>query len=253
MLITSFSQKGYHEYGKRFIETTLEHWKDERLRVYFEHGIPSSAPRDDRVEYIDLYTLQGFEAFELALRGSDPIFAGIMATPEGKQVYNFRYDAMRFFRKAFCIHHACTEDGTDPRVAWLDADSYAFADVPANFLYATLPENTFIAHLQREWLYTESGFVVFNTNHEECVPFMKLYMDTYLNGAFKLLGEWHDCYVLDLCIKQLNVTRVHLTKDEQAPHPFNDSVIGAHYDHMKGPDRKKQGKSHEHELKQRSA
>lgn len=249
MLITSFSQKGYHEYGKRFIETTLQHWKDETLRVYFEHGIPTSAPRDDRVQYVDLYQLQGFSTFEDALRGSDPIFAGIMAAPDGKQVYNFRFDAMRFYRKAFCIHHACTEIGADARVAWLDADSYAFEDIPQGFLRMLLPDNTYIAHLQREWLYTESGFVVFNTHHEDNAEFMKLYMNTYFNGAFKLLGEWHDCYVLDLCIKLLNVTRVNMTKDEQAPHPFNDSLIGKYYDHMKGPERKKQGKSHEHELK----
>jgi len=249
MLITSFSQKGYHDYGKRFIETTLKHWPDEKIRVYYEHGIPSSAPAHHRVEYVDLYTLPGFEAFEEALRGSDPLFAGIMLTPDGKQAYNFRYDAMRFYRKAFALHHATTAGGVDDRVAWLDADSYAFADVPQNFLKVVLPENTYIAHLQREWLYTESGFVVINPHHEEHEQFIKLYLDTYLNGAFKLLGEFHDCYVLDFIIKLLNVTRVNLTVDEKSNHPFNESLIGRYYDHMKGPERKKQGKSHEHELK----
>jgi hypothetical protein len=249
MLITSFSQEGYHKYGKRFIETTLKHWKDETLRVYYENGIPSSAPRDERLEYVNLYDHQQFRAFEDALAKSDPIFAGIMRTPDNEQAYNFRFDAMRFYRKAFCIYHATTAEDAPDRVAWLDADSYAFADVPSNFLRAVLPESCYIAHLQREWLYTESGFVVFNTHHPVNKQFMRMYIDTYFNGAFKLLGEWHDCYVLDFAIKVLNVERVNLTKDERSDHPFNDSVIGEYYDHLKGPVRKEQGKSHENELR----
>jgi hypothetical protein len=108
----------------------------------------------------------------------------------------------------------------------------------------------YIAHLQREWSYSETGFVAFNTTHDVHRSFIELFMAAYFNGAFKLLGEWHDCYVLDYTIKLLNVPRVNLNLNEKSNHPFNDSVLGKFMDHMKGPERKQQGKSHAHELKQ---
>jgi len=250
MIITSFSQKGYHDYGKRFIETFLEFWKDETLRVYYEHGIPTSAPRDERVEYVDLYQFQQFTAFESIIADSDPLFRGIMRAPDGRDMYNFRFDVMRFYRKAFCIYHATTDGDVPDRVAWVDADVYLHNNMPDNFLHSLLADNVYIAHLQREWSYTESGFLAFNTKHPIHQTFIELYMGTYFNGAFKLLGEWHDCYVLDYVIKLLNVPRVNMTTHEKSNHPFNDSILGRFMDHMKGPERKKQGKSHEHELKQ---
>jgi len=253
MIITSFSQKGYHDYGKRFIETFLEHWTDEKLRVYYERGIPTSAPRDERVEYVNLYDFPDFVEFENVVKESDPMFSGIIRMPDGKNAYNFRFDVNRFYRKVFCMFHACTEETADDRVAWVDADVYFHNTMPQNFLRTLVQDSTYIAHLQREWLYSETGFVAFNTKHSVNKTFMELFMATYFNGSFKLLGEWHDCYVLDYLIKLFNVSRVNLTTDEKSNHPFNDSVLGKFMDHMKGPQRKENGKSHEHELTQKTA
>jgi len=250
MIITSFSQKGYHDYGKRFIESFLEHWKDETLRVYFERGLPTSAPSDARVEYVDLYQFGDFTEFENVLTKSDPLFSGIMRAPNGEDVYNFRFDVQRFFRKAYCIYHALTQPDVAERVAWVDADVYLHNDMPEGFLKTLVPDNVYIAHLQREWSYTESGFLGFNPSHAINRTFMELYMSTYFNGAFRLLGEWHDCYVLDYIIKLLDAPRVNMTTNEKSNHPFNDSILGRFMDHMKGPERKQQGKSHAHELKQ---
>jgi len=250
MIITSFSQKGYHDYGKRFIETFLQHWKDEKLRVYFEHGIPSSAPQDERVEYVDLYKFAGFVAFEDVIRNSDPLFSGVMAAPDGKKVYNFRFDVHRFFRKVFCMHHATFAGEVDDRVAWIDADVYFHADVPNNFLQTLVQDNVYLGYLPREWLYPETGFVAFNPKHPIHNAFMEMYLATYFNGSFKLLGEWHDCYALEYLVKMLNPPRVSLTVEEKSDHPFNESILGKFMDHMKGPERKAQGKSHAHELKQ---
>lgn len=240
MIVTSFSQKGYHEYGKRFITTFLDHWADEELTVYFEKGVPSNKPEDDRITYKDLYQFGDFVKFEELMKASDPLYCGMHAGHKGEAVYNFRYDANRFFRKVFCISDICKK--STGKVAWVDADVHFVKDVPKDFLSMLLPRGEYIAHLGREWLYTEAGFMIFDTNHPANDLFMPLYYNAYFTGAFKYLGEFHDCYILDFLRKVLAVPTVNLTKNEVSDHPFQESVLGEYMVHLKGPDRKKAGK-----------
>jgi len=243
MIVTSFSQKGYHEYGKRFIETFLEHWRDEKLVVYFERGVPSTKPEDPRVEYINLYSFEDFVAFEQIIGASHPIFSGWMRHPQkDKPIYNFRFDVNRFYRKVYAITDAyINRKGNEQRIAWVDADVSFHKDVPTDFLSQLLPEDKAFAHLNREWLYTEAGFMVFNVGHPLMELFMLLYKSTYFNGAFRYLGEMHDCYVIDLVSRQLDIPRVSLTVNEKSDHPFQESVLGEYMVHLKGPVRKQQG------------
>lgn len=240
MIITSFSQKGFHEYGRRFIEGFIEHWKDEELTVYYEKGVPSSKPQDDRVTYIDLYENEDFAGYEMLLNNSDPLFRGIQLAPDGQQAYNFHYDAMRFYRKAYCMVHAC-RTGNIGRVAWVDADVIFQEDVPEKYLESLIPDDAFVAHLNREWMYTESGFIVFNTDHPANKIFMTLLYNSYMNGAFRYLGQFHDCYVIDQLIRLLAVPAVNLTKNEQSDHVFAESDMGKYMTHLKGPKRKEKG------------
>lgn len=240
MIVTSFSQKGYHDYGRDFITTFLKHWPDEELTVYFEKGIPSNKPESDRVTYKDLYQFDDFAALEQVLLKSDPLYTGKHRSPEGKPVYNFRYDANRFFRKVFCIYDTCNERACTGlgRVAWIDADVYFTKDVPSGFLETLLPDGNYVAHLGREWLYTEAGFIVFDTTHQANAVFMQLFYNAYFTGAFKYLGEFHDCYVFDFLRNVLMVPAINLTTNEMSDHPFQESVLGEYMVHMKGPERK---------------
>jgi len=246
MIITSFSQKGYHEYGKRFIEGFLKHWKDQTLTVYYEHGIPSAAPKDDRIIYKDLYSFDDFKQIEAVLNNSDPIYSGKHINPQNpqQQVYNFRYDANRFYRKVFAICDAChSQNGI---VAWVDADVVFKADIPPNFLQGIFavkegePE-FYMAVLERKWLYSENGFVGFNTNHPANNFFMPLWYNTYAEGAFKYLGEFHDCYSMDFIRTAMAIPYKNLNPNEQSNHPFQESILGEYMEHLKGPERKAQG------------
>jgi len=240
MIITSFSQKGYHEYGKRFITTFLEHWKDEKLTVYYENGIPSSRPQDKRIQYINLCQYDDFNSFEKTLLESDPMYQGMIASPpNGDKAYNFRYNAAKFFKKVFCIAHATRK--TKEKVTWVDADVEFVKELPEGFIDSILPDDMYLAHLAREWLYTEAGFMIFNCNHASHEYFMPLYLNMYFTGAFKYLGEFHDCYVLDCLTKLLQVPCVNINPNEKSNHPFQESVIGEYMHHYKGPERKKAG------------
>lgn len=260
MIVTSFHQEGYHQYGKKFIEGFLEKWPDEELTVYYEKGIPSSCPKDPRITYRDLYVYNDFKEFEKHLLASDPVFRGVVAHPQDTQktLYNFRFDANRFFRKVYAITEAydtAKAVGNDfPYLIWLDADILFDKDpLPVDFAQTILPEDYAIAHLNREWLYTEAGGMIFNMRHPIMELFMVLYRSTYLNGAFRYLGELHDCYVLDLIIRQLGMPTVNLTVQEKSDHPFEESIFGKYMTHLKGPERKKKGALLETDPQRKSA
>ena len=120
MIVTSFSQESYHKYGKRFIQSFLEYWPDEKLTVYYEKGIPRSRPQDKRVEYVNVKQFEDFNQFEALMLASDPLYQGRMRTPDNQPAYNFRYDANKFFFFFFCIAHAASK--SKEKIAWLDAD-----------------------------------------------------------------------------------------------------------------------------------
>ena len=249
MIVTSFSQEGYHKYGKRFIETFLKHWKDEDLIVFYERGIPSSAPQDPRVTYVGLFSYGDFVKFKQSIEQSDIIFRGMMRGQDDKQpVYNFRFDAGRFFCKVFSIYVAnkeyMTGDNEGGVLTWIDADSFTFKDVPENFVPKIVGKN-YLAYLGRVGLYSECGFMAFNTSNPINDPFMEAYLGMFTSGAFVYLGEYTDCYVFDTIRTLLAVSSIDLAKGVNSDHPFVFSILGKYMDHLKGPQRKELGKSPE--------
>lgn len=249
MIVTSFSQKGYHLYGKRFIESFLKYWKDENLIVYYENGIPSNCPKDDRIMYVNLYSYDEFVAFENLLKRSDPLFTGLMRGMgnEGKPVNtnNFRFNAYCFFRKVFAMTDAMNfEWAKEGPVAWIDADVIIYNDIPEGFISQTL-DGKYLAYLGRAGLFSETGYIAFDSNHPVHDGFIDLFRKTYLTGAFRFLGNWTDCYVFDFVREVLQVPEKNLAKGLSIEHPFVDSILGKYMDHLKGPERKDLGYSPE--------
>lgn len=244
MIVTSFSQKGFHQYGKDFIETFLQNWKDETLLVYYERGIPSDAPQDERVTYVNLYRFDDFVKFEQLILASHPVFRGICNHPKSDQpLYNFRFDVNRFFRKVYAITDAYFNHrhDDDDFIAWIDADVRFEKEIPADFLKSLIPDDKAIAHINREWLYTEAGFMLFRTDHALMEMFMVLYKAAYFNGSFRYLAEMHDCYVFDFITRLIEIPRHSLAKNEHSDHPFQECELGEYMTHLKGPDRKRTG------------
>jgi len=247
MIITSFGTEGYEKYGRRFIETFLEHWKDETLVVYYE-TLPEDRTQDERVEWRDLFSIPNTPAFYEKMMASPKIFQGVR-TPKGRQLYDYRFDAYRFCRKVFAtVDAALRPPEPEERMAWVDADVVFHSDVPDGFLKSILPDEAYTAYLGRESMYTETGFVAFNPSHPAHSPFMRLYGDMYVTGAFKFLGEWHDCYVYDMTRTVMGVPGVDLSGGLECEHPFINSVLGQYMDHLKGPTRKTQGHSNKADM-----
>ncbi len=271
MIITSFSEAGYEEYGKRFIEGFLEKWEDESLTVYVEGDATRGKIIRDFKEYgsgtlpsvrltvFDLLKDQEFVKFAELLEKSDPLYSGKMRDPHsGKELYNFRYDANKFFRKVFAVTAYDRESGAwcetpggmaenvadRAPFAWLDADIVFTRKVPKDFLNTCLAGHG-LAYLGRPTLYSETGFMVFDPSYANHDLFMTLYRNAYLNGAFRLLTEWHDCQVFDFVREMLAYDGRNMAKGCDPNHPFVYSMLGTYMDHLKGPERKAAGRSKE--------
>lgn len=247
MIVTSFSDVGFQQYGKLFIETFLENWpEEEKLVVYVEDSTPNL--KNDRVEFRLLFEVDGVKDFLDTVLNSHPVYRGLRA--EGK-AYDYRMDAFKFARKVFAITDAAT-DCAEP-MAWIDADVYTHSKVPEGFLKTVL-DGKYVAFLGRDFMYTEAGFVAFNPDFEAShLSFMSAYKSMYTTGAFRYLGEWHDCYVFDMIRELHGVSGNNLSEDLKLDNPFPETVLGKYMTHLKG-ERKDPSKNKDHPFnKQKTA
>jgi hypothetical protein len=254
-VITSFSKDGWHEYGRRMVETFESYWPAEiKLICYYEFE-PPVVSFPNRIEWRDLMAIPHVEEF--LSRTSTDQYKGFRADQDdsNKLVYQYRMDANKFSRKAFCwydawlkIYEAEKTDDQRRLLVWLDADTYTHNAIPSGFIEGLLPDGKGMAFLGREQIgmYPESGFVAWDCDAPGINTFFQLCWNMYAAGGFVFMREWHDCYAMEL-IKRLLATDAHnLSPEVDDMHPFVFSQLGQYMDHLKGPKRKTAGRTIEH-------
>lgn len=222
--ITSFSPKGYEVYGKKFLESAADYWPT-KIVAYVEEPMQD----DDQVSYKLLSEVYGLSAF-LEYCNSNPVFRGCVG-----QGYNYNFDAAKFANKAFAQFDAQKYTG---KVFWLDADLVFKKPVTTEFL-EDLFDNHTICALQRPGMYTESGFLGFDTDRGDFKTFLTEYINVYRKGKLFQLRGWHDCYALDYAIERSGVLVKNLSPDfpKNGINVMPHSVLGEYVIHNKG-DRK---------------
>lgn len=250
--VTSFSQAGYEKYGRRFLESFVQHTSIP-IKVYVE-GVEPDDFQHEQVEYRDLYEVDQMWDFLVKVKAHE-IMRGeqIVEDPKDRQkgvVYNYRYDAFKFARKIYAIwdaHEKATEGDT---MVWIDADVIVLEDFDEELIHQFRPvPEVEVAYLGRRHLHSECGFVVYyDLRSEKMLDFFDLMRREYSNGAFVHLHEWHDCYVFDharylVGMKCFNISQD--VPDEGLIHPWCYTILAKYFDHLKGP-RKDLGYSPEH-------
>jgi hypothetical protein len=227
LIVTTFSPKGYKQYGKRFIET-YKQFCDYPLIVYVEDDL-----KIEGVDVRSLYDIPGCSMFLDVIKDFKPN----MNVANG-----YRMNVDKFCRKVF----AMTDIGLTykGKFAFIGADTTFHKKVP-NGLLDTLIEDKYMAYLGRKKVHSETDFIAFNTEHSINQLFMKLFISTYTTGAFQSLKYYCDSDVFDHLRVLLNTPSNNLNVCGDERHPFVNSVLGEYADHMKGPLRKKSGKSFE--------
>jgi hypothetical protein len=106
-----------------------------------------------------------------------------------------------------------------------------------------------VSYLGRgEKYHSECGWVAYNLDKSECREFIRDFVNMYNTDTIFKEREWHDSYIFDVLRKQIQ-QRCHFhnlnpSREDKglAGHPFINSELGKHMDHVKG-DRKLQGHS----------
>ena len=224
MIVTCFHKKGYETYGKRMLESAIEHY-DGDIVAYsedFDDWCPDI--QHEKVSYRPLQDIYGYESF-MGYCGRSNIFSGI--TPFG---YDYNHDAVKFSKKVFAQFDAFTlEPG---KIIWLDADSVIQKPTQFDFFAGKA-----LFHLGREGFHTESGVVGFDTEHPDFDKFRELYVKVYQKGLIFTLPRWHDCAAIDWALEQSGIPVHNLSADWK---PSDDldvlptTLLGEYIKHYKG-------------------
>ncbi len=253
-VLTTFNEEGYQLYGKTMIQTFLQHWpKEVQLYVYAECCWPEE--RADNLHYVNLAEACP-KLIEFKRRHSrNPKAKGaanLGTNTKGKPLgIGFRWDAIRFAHKVYALVHGAQSIPVDV-LFWVDGDTRSFADIPMEFLDQLVPSQMYSCYLGRKGKYTECGFVGYNRNHPQHVPFMQAFQSLYDTDSLFNQQEWHDSFLYDILRKRFetqgmlnNNLSAHMEIKEG--HPFVNSSLGSYMDHLKG-DRKTTGKSKRSDL-----
>ena len=260
--VTTFNQKGLHDYAQRFINSFSEK-VDSRceLLVYAERCNPVIPKKDARIKIYDLER-NSLDLVEFKKKwknvphanGDISNFGKYAQRPDSKK--GFKWNAIRFSHKVYAIFDAVKRHPDIDILIWIDADTFVHSPVSYEWLDQFIPNNVFASYLGREPKWPECGWYSMNLKHpnanEFFTEFKRMYNDAD-NGIFTL-KEWHDSYVFWIVIKWLeqNFGVVNKNISSHLPggegHPLINSELGKYFDHLKG-DRKRFGQSFSNDIR----
>jgi hypothetical protein len=183
---------------------------------------------DSRVDLRDWHGIKGADTF---LQNISSV-SGANGVVDGK--YDFRYDCNKFCRKVFAQEGVFDEDEL---VFWFDSDCVIKKDIPEDLLRGILPDC--LAYMGRGKqgsyvAYTETGFVGFNTAHEDFKVFRSRYLPYFTSGRiFTQLRGWHDCIAFDHAregLKGNNLSPTGVGMDAV----IHKTVLAPYMEHNKG-------------------
>lgn len=250
-VVTSFSAKGWNDYGERFVKTFNHFWPIEvELHVVSEDPFE---PLEAEGRLVKIWSFEEdpqaklfYETYrdQKWCHGDAGAPRPDWLPPNWPQQrgYCFRHDAYKFSKKVFAL--ALVAERIQPQpLLWLDADVITFAQVPSALINKLLPPGFLISYLPRAHnYYSECGFVGYDLRSPEVRDFIKAFVGLYTSREIFKHKQWHDCWAFDLMRKETKINAYPLPHGSNH-HPFINSVLGSYMDHLKG-DRKKQGRSH---------
>lgn len=228
---SGFSESGYKEYGKRFLETFHKHWPQSVELVVFTEAdveMPRGACRS-------LWECRGVAQF-LARHRDNPERCGTKQHAKWKpkyigRPYNFRFDAVKFFKQALIPEHASFNLNDGDILVWLDADVVTFADVPDDAIEQIIGDRD-IAFLGRQGTHSEIGFWAVRLNYRTR-EFLAMFADVWRSDKVFDLEEWHSAFVFDWCRRHTSMIQHNMTPLGRG-HVFTDSPLRYWLDHCKG-------------------
>jgi hypothetical protein len=221
-IISTFSDNGYEEYGKHFVES---------CKKFVSRDI-------DICLYIDNINLQSENNITiLNLEESAPNLTKFKERNKEKTFKDWHHDAVRFSHKTYATFHSVNT--SLDYLIWLDSDTEIYDIITPEYLLNLLPKGNFVGYLGREKV-SETGFLIFDMKHPSATDFFDRYQWYYDTDSIYSLPEFHDAYVFDIVrkefehsnkIKSYNISPPNLKKGH-----FN-VVFDGYMIHYKGDDK----------------
>ena len=262
LFVTTFNQKGLHDYAQRFINSFSKQVdKNIELWAYAERCNPIVPNKDTRIRVLDLER-ESSKLVEFKKKwknvphanGDISNFGKYAQRPDAKK--GFKWNAVRFSHKVYSIFRAAEKTDADVLI-WIDADTFVHSPVSYKWLDEFIPNDVLCAYLGREPKWPECGWYSINLKHPHASDFLNEFERVYEHpnddGIFTM-KEWHDSYVFYEVLKwhqekfgtkNFNISS-HLPGGEG--HPLINSELGQYFDHLKG-DRKRFGQSFSNDIK----
>ena len=132
---------------------------------------------------------------------------------------------------------------------WLDADIKTAKPISHEFLNTLVDKEKYTSYLGRSHVkkenvrYTETGFIIFNTNHPMHPNFWEKIDQMYLGGDLFKLNSWTDSHVFDEVrtnlekeenLLNVNISNFGIKDVGNESHVFVASILGDYMDHKKG-------------------
>lgn len=247
MCVTTFSDAGYEQYGKRMIDTFDEYWAQGiDLMVFCDTPINHPSKR-----ILD-FPLENFPKIQefTDRHKNNPTAHGKQETnfwsmKEKKEGYSFRFDAVRFHYSGMVPYYAAQFFITQHEkgiLIFMDGDVVAKEPITHNWIETKiLPRNKRIAYLGREGSKsTETGFVAYKL--PKALQFIKRYHDVYVTDEIFSMGPTANAYVFDNVLNLGVVTRrCNMTPGTSRSHVWLESPLADKLTHLKGATNKKAG------------
>jgi hypothetical protein len=236
-IVSTFSDKGYQEYGQFFIESCKKHINKD-IEIFL---------------YIDTVSIVPTENMKvLNLEPSCPDLVKFKERNKDKAGKSWMWDAVRFSHKTYATFHAAETYNVDYLI-WLDSDTEIYNDISKEYLLTFLPKGTFVGYLGRDGT-SETGFLIFDMHHPHAKDFFNRYKEFYNNDEVYTIPEWHDAYVFDHVRKELEaknlITSFNISLPGVKKNHFNSTFDG-YMIHYKGDEKSQRNEKIAKKLRQK--
>lgn len=227
--VTTFSPAGYLCYGRRFVQSFLDHWtipltvyhEGQDVDIYHERLTWKNLNHDDeRLRFIDEHE-------------DDPTKIGTPEDPNSQSI--------RFCHKVFAVTgHQVTADW----MLWIDADVVTHHKVDQQALDRFCPDGKLLSYLHRRSApYTECGFIAYRAADHRVKALLDDMRRYYTSGEIftRPKKDWHDSRCFDICRERsaIKPDQTHfLAPPQPGWHVWPSSVLAPYMEHHKGPSRK---------------
>jgi len=256
--ISSMNIDLYEQYGNVFLSEFEKYSGDDvNLINVFEGEVPEILIDNKKAITIPLKSdeHQKFKKYFGRLWEANGLRIIYQKKTNNEQTFNldwdYRFNAMKFSFKIFSIFLALEHKRMGDNFVWIDADMRCLKHFNADGINKFMPdEDQIMSYLGRKNHYSECGFLGFNNNYEQTSKYLNRVKDIYTTGEIFSLDEWHDSWIWDHVRKEFEnkgSNFKNISTNPNADHPFVNSGLQEFFDHLKGPERKKMGKSFNHD------